>query len=82
MNTTTLQRDSKFDPAVRLSQSGRAAQRDSDYDPAIRLNQSGCDAQDVAYHGPGECTPERRSRISCYARRPSRTGPRSGRVRA
>ena len=34
------------------------------------------------YHGPGKCTPEHRSRIPCYTRHPSRTGPRSGRVRA
>ena len=30
----------------------------------------------------GKCTPEHRPRISCYVRRPSRTGPRAGWVRA
>ena len=37
-------------------------QQDSDYHPTIRHSQSGHVTQDVTYHGPGECTPERCSR--------------------
>ena len=48
----------------------------SNLHPAVRHSQSGHAAQDVTYHGPGKCTPEPRPRISCYARHPSRTGPR------
>ena len=42
-----------------------ALQQDSDHHPAFRHSQSGRVTQNVAYHGPGECTPECHSRIPC-----------------
>ena len=33
--------------------------------PPFDISQSGRVTQDVTYYGPGECTPERRSRIPC-----------------
>ena len=46
------------------------------YIPQFNIAKVGVLPQDVAYHGPGKCTPEPRPRISCYTRCPSRTGLR------